>query len=83
MSCQLNSMRAAPSGTFHCPSHHLASDSMALKPLIDSDKLDLGPQSSLKTDRGQEHEMQSSDHLPIPFGNNQFMVWIVINLVEC
>jgi hypothetical protein len=52
VSCQLNRMRAALSGTFHYPSHHLAADPLALKSLIHSDRLDLGSQSALEADRG-------------------------------
>lgn len=36
VSCQLNNVSLALSGAFHCPLHHLAANSLALKSLIHS-----------------------------------------------
>src|SRR5574341_633856 len=79
---QLKDMRAALSGALNCPFHHFFSKSLVSMILVYAHRFDLSAQATLKADRGKEHEMQCSDHLPISFSNNKLMGWIVIDLFK-
>src|ERR671922_1707464 len=70
MGCQLNDVSTTRIGTFDCPFHHLASNSLVLMLIVYTHRFDLCAEPTLKTDRREKHQMESSDHLPIQFGND-------------
>src|SRR5215210_7128524 len=80
--CQLDDMRATLPGALHGPLHHRATDSLTLKLLIHPHRFHLCPQPSLKAERGQKHQMKRSDYFPISFGDNQLVIWVVLDLLE-
>jgi len=69
-------------GTINYPIHHLASNTPILIILVYSYGFDLCTQAALKTNGWKKHEMQCAYHLPIQFSNDQFMVWVNLNLLE-